>query len=61
MKALLLLLAILSLAEGKASGRETPPPPPDPAADKAEATLAQKRFDLEGNTHFFQSRIQLQF
>ncbi len=46
MKALLLLLAIISLAEGIASGQEKTAPPPDPAADNAKATLAQNTQDV---------------
>ena len=46
MKALLLLLAIISLAEGIASGQEKTAPPPDRAAANAEATLAQNSQDV---------------
>ena len=46
MKALLLLLAIISLAEGNAAAQEKTAPPPDPAAANAEATLAQNSQDV---------------
>jgi phosphate-selective porin OprO/OprP len=46
MKALLLLLAIISLAEGNAAAQEKTAPSPDPVADNAQATPAQNTQDV---------------